>query len=109
MLLLAPAGLWSAPAAAEFRRGYQQAHGAPPTLIAAYSHDAVKVLVEALRTLPAPESDGLAQALAGIRAGGVTGEIRFDVHLGRDATPILARVRGNDLVPLAGALPAGRR
>lgn len=108
-LLLAPAGLWSAPLASEFRRDFQQDLGVPPTLLAAYTHDAVKVLVDALRTLPTPESDGLAEALAGIRTGGVTGEIRFDNRLGRDAVPILARVSRNDLVPLGAAVPAGRK
>jgi branched-chain amino acid transport system substrate-binding protein len=109
MLLLAPAGIWSSPVAATFRRDYEKAHGTSPTPLAAYSHDAVKVLVEALRRLPSPERDNLARTVAEIRAGGVTGEIRFDNHLGRDATPILARVSGSDLVPLAAALPAARR
>ncbi len=40
-LLLAPAGLWSGPFASEFRRDFQQDLGVPPTLLAAYAHDAV--------------------------------------------------------------------
>jgi branched-chain amino acid transport system substrate-binding protein len=108
-ILLAPAGLWSAPAAAEFRRDFKERYSAVPTPLAAFSHDAVKVLVEALRKLPSPESDGLAETLAGIRTGGVTGEIRFDNHLGRDAAPIFVRVRGSELIPQGGAVPAGGR
>jgi branched-chain amino acid transport system substrate-binding protein len=109
MLFPSPAGLWSAPAASEFQREFRKRHGTAPTPLAAYAHDAVKVLVEALRKLPAPESDGLARALAGIRAEGVTGEIRFDNHLGRDCIPVLARVSGDRLVYPNAALPAGRR
>jgi ABC-type branched-subunit amino acid transport system substrate-binding protein len=97
------------PAIEEFRREFQKTYGSLPTLVAAYSHDAVKALVEALRKLPAPESDGLAEALAGIRTNGVTGEIRFDKRLGREAVPILAQVKGSELVPLATEVPAGRR
>ena len=93
----------------EFRREYRETFGSLPTPVAAYSHDSVKALVEALRRLPAPESDGLAETLAGIRTGGVTGEIRFDKRLGRETVPILWQVKGGDLVPLAGAIPAGRR
>jgi len=109
ILLPGPESLRGTPAIEEFRREFQKTYGSLPTLVAAYSHDAVKALVEALRKLPAPESDGLAEALAGIRTNGVTGEIRFDKRLGREAVPILAQVKGSELVPLATEVPAGRR
>jgi len=109
ILLAGPESLRGTPAGEEFRREFLKTYGSLPTPVAAYSHDAVKALVEALRKLPAPESDGLAEALAGIRTDGVTGEIRFDKRLGREAVPILAQVKGSELVPLAVEVPAGRR
>jgi len=109
ILLPGPESRSAFPAVEEFRREYRETFGSLPTPVAAYTHDAVKALVEALRKLPSPESDGLAETLAGIRTGGATGEIRFDKFLGRDAAPILSQVKGGELVPLPRAIPAGKR
>ncbi|MBI3449290.1 MAG: ABC transporter substrate-binding protein [Acidobacteria bacterium] len=86
---------------AAFRAAYRARHGAEPTPLAAYGHDAVLAIVAALRRGAPGSAASLASALAAVRLEGATGFIQFDPRRGRDLEPALAIVRSGALVPLA--------
>ena len=87
----------------EFNTIFLGAHGALPTPPALYSHDAVRVLVEALRGAGAPSGVSLGRMLEERSTWGLTGIVRFDERRGRDEAPTIARVEAGRLVALRGA------
>jgi len=109
-----PGGIGSA-AAARFAAEYRARHGADPTPVAMYAHDAVAAVLAAARvalepiataratggpgtTRPPTARPTLAEALAGIAIDGATGPVRFDGHRSRlqvpDPRPLWAAASG---------------
>ena len=100
VMTVAPRGA-GAGRALEFEREFLSAYGSRPSPLAAYAHDAVAVVVRALR---AREQSGrgsvaLEKMLAATSVEGATGTVRFDANRGRDGTPALAVLTGDGQVP----------
>jgi ABC-type branched-subunit amino acid transport system substrate-binding protein len=94
----------------EFNRMFKAAHGDPPTPSALYAHDAVRILVEALRrTAGAPSGDLLGRTLEATSMHGLTGVVRFDENRDRDEAPAVARVEAGRLVALRRDAAAAAR
>jgi branched-chain amino acid transport system substrate-binding protein len=108
-LLVAPARQ-DTKAMDEFNRMFEANHGNPPTPPALYAHDAVMILVEALRRAAgAPSGDLLGRTLEATSMHGLTGLVRFDENRDRDEAPAVARVEAGRLVALRrGAVAGGR-
>ncbi|MQA83402.1 MAG: ABC transporter substrate-binding protein [Streptosporangiales bacterium] len=82
------------PAAQDYVKSYQQAHGAQPGPYSVYEYDAVSVVAEAIEKAGSAEPEKITQALAGIKGfQGLTGTITFDENGDRsDPVYIIARV-----------------
>jgi branched-chain amino acid transport system substrate-binding protein len=102
MMVVAPGGDGTG-RALEFARDFRNAYGSQPSPLAAYAHDAVAVVVKALRARA--QSGGgatpLEAVLAATRLEGATGTVRFDARRGRDGAPALAFLTRDGLVPEA--------
>jgi branched-chain amino acid transport system substrate-binding protein len=61
-----------------FRQKYQRIYGKPPGMVASYSYDGMKILIEAIRKAGIPDREKIQKALQEIHYDGVTGLIRFD-------------------------------
>jgi branched-chain amino acid transport system substrate-binding protein len=105
MLLVAPSGVGEGPLARAFRREFVKAFGEAPTPLASYTHDAVTLLVEALRRAGPEGGEDLGAILARTSLEGVTGRIDFDRNRSRIGIPTFARVEAAGLVPLSPGVP----
>ncbi|UCH62000.1 MAG: ABC transporter substrate-binding protein [Fidelibacterota bacterium] len=81
---------------AEFARTYRERYGTSPTPSAAYTYDAVNLLIQSLRESGLSRT-GLRDAIAGIgEFQGVTGKISWDNGGGNQAEPILRTLSGEE-------------
>jgi len=79
---------------AEFERAYRMRYGAAPTPVAAFSYDAVSLVVAALRSRGLNRA-GVRDAIAAASGVvGVTGAISWDNGGGNQAEPVLLALRG---------------
>ena len=62
-----------------FAQRYRDRFGAAPDLLAAYTYDGVRAVVEAVRTAGA-DREHIRDALSALDRDGVTGRLRFDEH-----------------------------
>jgi branched-chain amino acid transport system substrate-binding protein len=71
-----------------FSRRYGAAYGTVPSPVAAYSYDAARMLVKAVREAGADRA-GIRRCLATMTHQGVTGEMSFNGLGGNESTPVL--------------------
>ncbi len=101
ILYVAPYGELDNQQFADFRNAFLERYGAPPTPSAAYTYDAVSLIVRSVRE--AYERSGgmlnrgsLRDALSGVNDFvGVTGPVSWDNAGGNRAQPVLEIVKGN--------------
>jgi len=73
-----PAGNWPEAENREFRKEFEKKYGYVPGMVASYSYDCTRVLVEAMRQAGNSDREMIQNSLKNIRFNGVTGPIQFD-------------------------------
>lgn len=77
-LLSIPSGDWSGSENLAFRQEFQKTYGRIPGMVASYSFDGMKILIEAVKNAGAPDREKIQKSLEKIHYEGVTGLIQFD-------------------------------
>lgn len=77
-ILSVPSGIWLNEEGHLFRQGFQKLYGKSPGMVASYSFDGMRVLIEAIRAAGSNDREKIQKSLEGIHYKGVTGMIRFD-------------------------------
>jgi branched-chain amino acid transport system substrate-binding protein len=95
----------------EFERTFRVIHGVFPAPPALYGHDAVQIVIEAMRRAGTAGGKELGPALEGASVGGLTGVVTFDEHRSRGGALDLATLRAGrlEMLPGAGAPRSGGR
>jgi branched-chain amino acid transport system substrate-binding protein len=77
-ILSIPSGGWSGPEYMAFRQKFQQTFNKIPGMVASYSYDGMRVLIEAIRIAGSNDREMIQKSLENIHLNGVTGPIQFD-------------------------------
>lgn len=95
------------PSARQFIEAYEKRYGSTPDDVAALTHDAFGLLVEALKLAKAPERQALRDAMALVKGyQGVTGEIRFVEGSGDPIkSAVIMQVKGERFTWVTNAAP----
>jgi len=97
-VVLISSGNWSDSKNSAFREEYQRIYGKIPGAVAAYSFDAMSLLIEAIRSAGL-DRENIQKFLTKIHFDGVTGSIRFDDKGKRMGTP--------DMMEIKNGIPVG--
>jgi len=73
-----PAGKWPEAENQMFRKEFETKYGYVPGMVASYSYDCMRVLIEAIRQSGNSDREMIQNSLKNIRFNGVTGPIQFD-------------------------------
>ncbi len=73
-----PAGKWPEAENQKFRKEFEKKYGYVPGMVASYSYDCMRVLIEAIRQSENSDREMIQNSLKNIRFNGVTGLIQFD-------------------------------
>ncbi len=73
-----PAGEWPESESRKFRKEFENKYGYVPGMVASYSYDCMRVLIEAIRQTGNSDREMMQNSLKSIRFNGVTGPIQFD-------------------------------
>jgi len=77
-IISVPAGKWPEPENQKFRKEFEKKYGYVPGMVASYSYDCMRVLIEAIRQSGNSDREMIQNALKNIRFNGVTGPVQFD-------------------------------
>lgn len=95
------------PSARRFIEAYEKQYGSTPDDVAALTHDAFGLLIEALKLAKAPDRESLRDAMALVKGyQGVTGEIRFVEGSGDPVkSAVIMQVKGERFTWVENAAP----
>lgn len=77
-IISVPAGKWPEAENQKFRKEFEKKYGYVPGMVALYSYDCMRVLIEALRQAGNSDREMIQNSLKNIRFNGLTGPIQFD-------------------------------
>lgn len=84
--LMVPSGDWSDSKYSSFSNEYFKTFGSTPGIVAAYAHDGMNLLIEAILKAGRQDRELIQKALATIHFEGVTGSVQFDEKGNRSGT-----------------------
>ena len=97
-ILSIPSGEWPGSENLAFRQKFQKTYNRMPGLVASYSYDGMKVLIEAIKNAGSSDREMIQKALENIHYKGVTGIIQFDGKGNRSGN--FKVMKTNDGVPV---------
>ncbi|MGB8358490.1 MAG: ABC transporter substrate-binding protein [Bacteroidales bacterium] len=77
-IISVPAGKWPEAENQKFRKEFEKKYDYVPGMVALYSYDCMRVLIEALRQAGNSDREMIQNSLKNIRFNGLTGPIQFD-------------------------------
>ncbi len=92
-ILLIPSEYWSESKSSAFIREFTKSYGEMPGMVAAYAHDGMNLLIEAIKEAGVPEREKIQKSLGKIHYDGVTGLIRFDERGNREGTLRMTKLK----------------
>ncbi|MBN1417208.1 MAG: ABC transporter substrate-binding protein [Planctomycetes bacterium] len=95
------------PERAAFAKRYAERAGDPPPPIAVFAYDATRIAIEAVGRA-GPNRARIRDAIADVRFGGLTGEIRFSGLGGNPAAPVLLALKEGAWRRIASPHPPSR-
>ena len=92
-LLLVPSGKWPGSKNIVFREEFEKTYNRMPGMVAVYSHDAMNLLIDAIRTAGENNREKIQKSISQINFEGITGTINFDKMGNRKGTFMISKLK----------------